>query len=224
MTTLELFTKLGLPSAVAGMVLVALLFKSKHPTEARWAAVTAVILMGVFGAVQLFDYVSGEDIAIKVNPDGVYALSPQGPSALTVSATQGSSTQTMKIAKPSQTGFEARLRDLGWKPATECATPSESTPRFWSTNRVYVGQTQRLGQTRFGMLKIHAEKYSASGDAAITLILDGHKAPIPNLLEIKNKGLDVQSFEEVPEFYVAVREADFQADPPWAAFSVFSMQ
>lgn len=224
MTSIELLTQLGLPSAFVGMVLIALIFKQSHPQVSVAAAVMAVVLVGVFGFVQLAEGVSGKDIGIQVSPEGVYAVSADGPTALSISASRGKAVQTYAIEKPSKDGFETRLHNLGWKLATECATQTETTPHFWSTNRVHAGQTQKLGSSKYGLLKLYAERFTGDGDAVVTLILDGQGAPLPKRIEIRNKGLAVQSFEEIPEFYVAVREADFQASPPWAAFNVFSLQ
>ncbi|MGH8678192.1 MAG: hypothetical protein ACREUQ_07575, partial [Burkholderiales bacterium] len=117
-----------------------------------------------------------------------------------------------------------RLLDVGWRPATECDDAEAGDPKFWSTHRVYLGREHNLGKTRYGVLKLNAKRFTGEGKAVVTLSLEGHEAPLPKDVAIANKGLGVQSFADVPEFYIAVREADFTVDPPWAAFSVFSIQ
>ena len=64
----------------------------------------------------------------------------------------------------------------------------------------------------------------AAGKAVVTLELDGHGTPIPRSVSIPNKGIDVQSFVQAAEFYIGVREADFQTETPWAAFNVFTIR
>lgn len=120
---------------------------------------------------------------------------------------------------------QQRLRDAGWQPAEECARSAEEiagTPRFWHTSRVHAGDTYKLGPSQYGAVQISARSFTSDGKALVTLALGGHGLPRPTEVAIANKGLDVQSFAEVPEFYIAVREADFESRNPWAAFSVFA--
>ena len=58
----------------------------------------------------------------------------------------------------------------------------------------------------------------------VTLELDGHGIPSPSSVSIPNKGYDVQSFQQATEFYIFVREANFQTENPWAAFTVFTVR
>lgn len=224
-TYLDLLANLGLPSAFVAMVVIALIFRKTHAKVSVAAAVMAVGLVGVFGVTQLVESASGKDIQIHVSADDVYALAAGGPTDLVITASRGNSAPVqLKLGKPSMERFNDRLKDLGWTLASDCAPQATGTPSSWSTNRVFAGQTQRLGLTKYGMLRIRAEHFLKTGEAVVTLILDGHESPIPNRLRIRNKGLGVQSFQEIPEFYVAVREADFKTTPQWAAFNVFGRQ
>jgi len=216
-----LLAQLGLPSAFVGMVLIALIFKKTHHRVSTGAAVMAVCLVGVYGVIQLTEALSGGDIDIEVSPSDAHAFTASGPVALKISVSRGNSVlKTAATDQPTRENFEDRLRNLGWKPSTECTVPGDAR-EFWSTNRVYVGQTQRLGVTERGLLRISAKQFTRTGEAVVTLELADGRLPVPTQLAIKNKGLDVQSFPEVADFVIAVREADFGVDPAWAAFSVF---
>ena len=249
---LEMFISLGLPSAVIAMVLIALLFKRDHPPISAWAGWSAIGLVAVIGIAQLVAIVRGK-IDIEIDPAAVFAFDKQGrPVDLEVTVKRaGTTLETTTIGKIDDSEYADRnltlnaqdewlsvifhdqqvgrltrekLGDVGWHPASDCSGPDAGEPQFWSTNRVHVGQEHKLGKTRYGILKLVAKRFTGDGKAVVTLDLEGGKEPLPKQLEIANKGLGVQSFSEVPEFYVAVREADFTVDPPWAAFSVFSLQ
>ena len=250
MPTLELLANLGLPSAFVGMVIIALVFKDAHAKVSLWAAGIAVVLVAVYGGTQLIESIRGSDISISFEPSDACAFTTTGdPVNLDISATRGGTvvaTKTVqKLAESTyrtrrlavdcsgtdlnvrygdcQIGLLAsdRLRAVGWRPAEEAM--GSGTPHYWYTNRVHAGQIQRLGETDYGTLRICAKSFTGSGEAVVALQLDGHSEPIPAEIAVMNKGLGVQSFSEIPEFYVAVREADFGASPPWAAFSVFAL-
>lgn len=219
---IEQLASLGLPSAFVGMVLIALIFKPTHQKVSTVAAIMAVFLVGVYSFIQLSEAWSGEDLTISVLPDGAQAFDSTGPIALDIAVSRGDTSLTaISIAQPSADNFDNSLRNLGWKPAVECLAPTR-LPSFWSTNRVHAGQTQRVGQTDFGLLRIGAQQFTDKGEAVVALELLGSDLPVPDQLAIKNKGIGVQSFQGLPEFFVAVREADFQATPPWAAFTIFT--
>jgi hypothetical protein len=249
---LETLVSLGLPSAVVAMVLIALIFKRDHAQVSMWAGWSAIGLVGVMGVAQLVEVSRGE-ISVDVTPGNVYAFDMSGqPVALEVAVTRaGSTIETFTVDKIPEGQYSSRrlslgtgddglsvrfqerkigrltsgqLSDAGWRSATDCDNRDEGQPKFWATNRVHVGQSHKLGRTPYGMLKLVAKRFTGDGKAVVTLHLEGHQEPLPQQLEIANKGLGVQSFAEVPEFYIAVREADFTVDPPWAAFSVFSRQ
>ena len=213
---------LGLPSGFVGMVLIAIIFAKIHKKVSVTAAMMAVFLVGVYGITQLIQAWSGEDLTVSVSPARVLAFDSTGQVSLDIVVYRGDTVvTTSSIAQPSDDNFDNSLRNIGWKPAVECLAPT-TTPSLWSTNRVYAGQTLEIGQTDFGLLRIDARQFTGEGEAIITLQLLGSDPPIPDQLEIKNKGLGVQSFLGLPEFFVAVREANFQASPPWAAFTIFT--
>ncbi len=219
---IEQLTDLGLPSGFVGMVLIAVIFRKIHQRVALVAAIMAVLLVGIYGTIQLIEAWSGEDIQVAVSPVGALAFDRTGPISLDIVVSRGDTRlATTSVAQPSADLFDNNLRNIGWKPAAECLEPAR-IPSLWSTNRVYAGQTQRVGQTDFGLLFIDAQQFTATGEAVVALELRGSVAPIPEQLAIRNKGIGVQSFPELPEFFVAVREADFQASPPWAAFTIFT--
>ena len=252
MRMFELLVGLGLPSACVAMVIIAWLFKTEHARISAAAAWVAVGLVAVFGVIQLVDVTRGK-VSIDIHPKDAMAFTPAGhPVELEISVSRGSQIlekgrvealpESRLRARPlaldraddglavTHDGYRIgllqnqRLRDIGWLPAEDCTGPESAEPRFWHTRRVHAGQTHRLGETRFGILTITAAQFTADGRAVVTLKLAGRNEPIPREVLVENKGLDIQSFAEVPEFYIAVREADFTGDAPWAAFSVFSMQ
>jgi len=223
MTTLELLTKLGLPSALVGMVLIAVVFKRSHVRISAAAAGMAVFLVFVVGVIQLVHTVTDRDIEIALAPHEFYALTATGPETLKIAVVRGQdSVRTSTIARVSDTNFEQILSDLGFKRPETIPLKRDTLPHYWSTNRVYAGQTYRVGETEYGLLRLRATQFTETGDAIVTLELVGRDRPIPEHLEIKNKQLDAQTFTGLPEFWVAVREADFTGPRPWAAFSIFT--
>ncbi|MBU0544821.1 MAG: hypothetical protein KKH97_05755 [Proteobacteria bacterium] len=220
---LSLFAQLGLPSAFIGMVLIAIIFKKTHTRVSAGAAVMAVILVAVYGLIQLKETHFGDDIALEVYPQEAYSFNASGPVTLKVSVRRGKVIlKTLQIDQPSDDNFGDRLKNLGWrKTLAESTEQKSSTPQFWSTNRVYVGRPQTLGLTEGGLLKITAMQFTGAGEAVVTLELADKSQPIPTKLTIRNKGLEVQSFPEKGDFFIAVREADFTAPTPWASFAIF---
>jgi hypothetical protein len=223
MNPVTLFAQLGLPSAFVGMVLIAVIFKKTHQRVSAGAAVMAVCLVGVYGVIQLTDALSGRDIDIEVSPPEPYVFNGSGPVALEVSVRRGKEIlKTKKIDPLSDDNFGNKLRVLGWsKPSAEGTMQESSTPQFWSTNRVYPQRPETLGVTGIGKLMIRAIRFSEAGEAVVTLELADKSQPQPPQLTIKNKGLDVQSFQGKGDFYIAVTGADFTANSKWATFSVF---
>jgi hypothetical protein len=257
MPPLELLVNLGLPSAIVGMVLIAVIFKRTHAKISAWAASIAVGLGGLFGAVQLVDIITGKDVTIRVEPSDAQAFTASGrPVELEIDAMRGAKVvATRRLEKLSERSYRSRplvlgqleglflgveyqdfqlgvldhqrLRDAGWHLAADCGNLRGETagePKFWHTNRVHAGETYNLGSSQYGIVKIKARSFTRDGTALVTLTLGGHGQPRPAEVEIPNKGLEVQSFAEVPEFYIALREADFKTRNPWAAFSVFAKQ
>ncbi|MFX0203266.1 MAG: hypothetical protein ACFFCW_44750 [Candidatus Hodarchaeota archaeon] len=250
MQILELLADLGLPSACVGTVIIAIIFKRTHAKISTWAAVIALVLMVIFAVIQFVEVFRGSDVSIGVKPAGASAFTASGhPVNLEISVTRKDKVLATRIieklsestyqTRPLVVNMEAtgltvsygdyqigllafdRIRTVGWRPAEECA--ESGSPHYWYTNRVHAGQTLRLGETDYGTLKICAISFTESGEAKVALELAGHGEPIPAEVVIRNKGLGVQSFLGIPEFYIAVREADFTTDHPWAAFSVFSL-
>lgn len=217
------FAQLGLPSAFIGMFAIALFFKKNHPQVATAAAVITIFLVAVFGIWQLRESFYGRDITIDVSPPEAYAFNASGPIALDVSVRRGEALLTSsQISKPSLENIKDRLKDLGWRqPSAEKMVLESPKPEIWSTNRVYAGRSATLGQTEAGLLKISAMKFTGDGEAVVTLELADKSDPIPPQIRIRNKGLEVQSFPDKGEYYIAVRAADFTTSEPWATFSVF---
>jgi hypothetical protein len=223
MSTIELLTKLGLPSAIIGIVLIAITFRRTHLKISAAAAAMAVFLVFLLGVVQLVHTVTDGDITIALAPADAHVLTANGPASLKIAVVRGDdSVRTSTIARMSDESFERVLLDLGFRRAEKLEPPRGTLPRYWSTNRVYAGQTYRVGETEYGLLQLRATQFTESGDAFVTLELVGRGRPIPEHLEIKNKQLDAQTFAGLPEFWVAVREADFTGKRPWAAFSIFT--
>ena len=107
---------------------------------------------------------------------------------------------------------------MGWIPASESTTTI--APRSWSTNQVPAGGSYSFGQTKYGLLRIRADQFTSAGNAVVTLELDAHGIPSQSSVSIPNKGYKVQSFQQATEFYIFLREANFQTENPWAAFTV----
>lgn len=250
MSFAEMFVNLGLPSGFVAMVLIALIFRKAHPTTGKWAARLAILLGMSLAGFEFWEIFLGTDADLKLMPQNVRAFTYSGrPTDLDISIVRKSkSVKTIKIEKVSETVFQSRslavksdvasfrvehqgyqigilnhrhLRDVGWLPSEECPNVKTSKAGHWYTNRVHVGQSSRLGMTPYGVLTIRATKFTADGDAVVSLSLLGHSDPIPNELKIRNKAVDVQSFPGLPVFYIAVREANFQTGNPWVAFTVF---
>ncbi len=253
MEMLKLLASLGLPVAFVGMVVIALVLKPINKTVSTWAAWIAVGLVAVLGVGELVNALRGSDISLAVEPSSVYAFTPEGqPIDLHITAARRTAVvASMNVPKQTEDLYASRplalesvekglivkhqgypvgvltrerLRDMGWRPSEELGPLGEGEPKYWYTNRVHAGQTQRLGESKYGVLSIHAKEFTGSGEAVVTLILQGHEGPLPSELRIPNKSLGTQSYSGIPEFYIALREADFAAEPPWAAFSVFSIQ
>ena len=225
MFTLDLLVGLGLPSAAVGLILLGWLLKGSHPKISTSSLIIGFAFLTTFGVVQLYQMVTGQDVNISVTPppQDVFVLNSSGPVQLDISASRGDDTlATQTIPALSRSVFDTRLRNMGWTQATEDTTTT--VPRFWSTNRVSAGASYNFGPTNYGLLRIRVDQFTGTGEAVVTLELDGHGTPIPQSVSIPNKGIDVQSFVQAAEFYIGVREADFQAENPWAAFNVFTIR
>lgn len=249
---LQVLISMGLPAAIVGMVIVALVFRREHPTVSRWAAFAAVGLFSALGIIEVVDRATARDLTITITPSDAAGSSQAGlPTEIEVSVNRGSTSlkkqpiravpaeayrsRPLTVAQGGRglavmyenlqigTLDRARLNDAGWRLAEECGT-SGGQPRFWHTGRIYAGQNPRLGDSFYGKLRLRALRFAGDGQAVVTLTLEGRDPPMPLEIPIKNKGLGVQSFSEVADFYIAVREADFTTTQPWASFSVFSAQ
>ena len=225
MSTLDLLVGLGLPSAAVGLILLGWLLKGSHPKISTLSLIIGIVFLTPFGGIQLYQLVTGEDVnlSLRPQPQDVFVLDPSGPVQLDITASRGDDTlATQTIPALSRSVLDTRLRNMGWTQATEDTTTT--APRFWSTNRVSVGASYNFGPTNYGLLRIRVDQFTSAGEAVVTLELDGHGTPIPASVSIPNKGIDVQSFVQAAEFYIGVREADFQTENPWAAFNVFTIR
>ena len=223
MPTLELLAGLGLPSAAVGLILLGWLVKVSHPRSSTCSFITGLVFLATFGAIQLYQLVTGADVTISISPPNAFMLDSVGPVQLDITVSRGDETLAMTtIPTLSSTNFDRTLRNMGWIPAAESTTTI--APRSWSTNRVRAGGSYGFGQTNYGLLRIRADQFTSAGEAVVTLELDGHGIPSPSSVSIPNKGYDVQSFQQATEFYIFVREANFQTENPWAAFTVFTVR
>lgn len=246
---LEIFSNIGLPSAIVGGVIIALIFRQSHPKISTASVIGSIFLIFTLGLVQLFAELSEQHVSIQLSPQQAYAFTADGrPTTLDISVNRNGKVaahrvlqsfpveelnqRTLSISSATE-DFAVKyqgntlgilsqdaLRKLNWEPQNNAG----SDPRFWYTNRVFVGQTLTLGNSKYGILKIRTYRFNAEGEAEVSLVLEGYANPIPKRIRVKNKQLAVQTFAGLPEFYIAVREADFKAEEPWAAFNIFSIQ
>ena len=222
MPTLELLAGLGLPSAAVGLILLGWILKVSHPKSSTCSFITGLAFLVTFGAIQLYQLVTGADVIISDPPPNAFVLDSGGPVQLDITVSRGDEILATKtIPALSSTNFDRTLRNMEWTPAAESTTTI--APRSWSTNQVRAGGSYSFGQTNYGLLRIRADQFTSAGEAVVTLELDGHGIPSPSSVSIPNKGYDVQSFQQATEFYIFVREADFQTENPWAAFTVFTV-
>jgi hypothetical protein len=115
--------------------------------------------------------------------------------------------------------------DLGPKapPAPEpFARPAPGRPQFFLTGKVAVGGTAWLGElTPAGPVSVEFVRLNERGLAVVKVNAPELGKADPPTLELDNKAALTQSFERM-DFDVAIREASFIADPPWAAFAVMA--
>lgn len=245
MELLQLLAKLGLPSAIVGMVIIAIVFRKQSQNLANIAVGISIFLGACFGAIQIYNLVTGSDIEIVINPEDVYTVTRYGePTDLNIQIKrQGTLLDSLILRKPNLDIYENRILSLSRikqdsKFAAEYNSNKLGVINFqmlrnqgwhlsteikgknalsWSTNRVYTGQEATLGETEHGLLKITIHKISDK--AEVSLKIEGKEDPIPKTVSIPNKGVDTQDFPELPTYYIAVREANFKNG--WAAFNVF---
>jgi hypothetical protein len=219
MTALELLARIGLPSAIVGMVLIAVVFFRTHGKVSTAAAIAAVCVAAAFSVIQLS---AAGEYDVRISPPDVQGVGSQGRTTVFMYVSRGGDlVKTDSIPEPTPTALTDRLHSLGWFRRAELPSAPEQ-PIFWPTNRAFLGQTLVLGQTEYGALSIHVVQFTTGDSAIVTLQLAGYGRPRPERLTIRNKQLGVQTFEGTKDFFVAVREADMTGSNPWAAFSVFT--
>lgn len=243
MTALELLTNIGLPSAIVGLVIIAFIFRYQYKRLVKAALIIALVLAALIGLAQVIYHFN---IKVDREPENAYAMTTKGePVDLKIDVRVGDKIlKSETIARPDKSEYEGRslkiidnnlkdeyfvigyygnqvgyiyydeLHNQGWRKVN--GTPG--TPKFWSTYRIYAGQSQELEGCEYGRLAI---KFYAvnEGKAEVSLLLEGSGEPVPPRVLISNKGVGQQDFAGLPTFYIAIREADF-ADG-WIAVGVF---
>ncbi len=108
-------------------------------------------------------------------------------------------------------------------PAAEIPARKDSAPpQFFLTGKVPLGGTAWLGQLPpAGPVSVQFVRLNASGLAVVKVNAPELGPADPPTLELNNKAALTQSFERM-HFDVAIREASFIADPPWASFAVMA--
>ncbi len=100
--------------------------------------------------------------------------------------------------------------------------PSSEPPRFFLTGKVPVGSTAWLGQMPpAGPVSVEFVRLNERGLAVVKVNAPELGPADPPTLELNNKAALTQSFQRML-FDVAIREASFIADPPWASFAVMA--
>lgn len=95
-------------------------------------------------------------------------------------------------------------------------------PQFFLTGKVTVGGTAWLGQLPpAGPVSVQFLRLNERGLAVVKVNAPDLGPAEPPTLELNNKSALTQSFQGM-HFDVAIREASFVANPPWAAFAVMA--
>ena len=113
--------------------------------------------------------------------------------------------------------------DLG-RSAESAPGPARSPepPQFFLTGKVAVGDSFSLGRlSPAGAVTVQFVRLNERGLAVVKVDAPDLGPADPPTLELNNKSALTQSFERM-HFDVAIREASFIADPPWAAFAVMA--
>jgi hypothetical protein len=99
---------------------------------------------------------------------------------------------------------------------------SEAPPELFLTPKVVVGGSFSLGSVpQAGPVSVQFVRLDELGRAIVRVDGSGLGPARPATLELTNKSVRTQSFGSI-DFDVAIREASFVADPPWAAFAVIT--
>ena len=93
-------------------------------------------------------------------------------------------------------------------------------PLLFVSDHVLVGEIEPLGRTMDGPVGLEFLRVDDAG-AEVTLLAPGLPPPEPRSVVVPNKDVRVQTFGGDYEFYIGVRAANFVAEKPWAAFTVF---
>ena len=95
-------------------------------------------------------------------------------------------------------------------------------PQLYLTDKVVLGGSASLGQMApAGLVSVQFVRLDERGNAIVKVNAPALGPATPTALELGNKTVGTQSFERM-DFDVAIREASFVADPPWAAFAVIA--
>jgi hypothetical protein len=115
-------------------------------------------------------------------------------------------------------GLEPASAPAPQKPVRKDSAP----PQFFLTGKVPVGGTAWLGQlSPAGPVSVQFVRLNEVGLAVVKVNAPDLGPADPPTLELNNKAALTQSFERM-DFDVAIREASFIADPPWASFAVMA--
>ena len=120
MPTLELLAGLGLPSAAVGLILLGWILKVSHPKSSTCSFITGLAFLVTFGAIQLYQLVTGADVIISDPPPNAFVLDSGGPVQLDITVSRGDEILATKtIPALSSTNFDRTLRNMEWTPAAE---------------------------------------------------------------------------------------------------------
>lgn len=251
--TLRGLADLGVPSAIIALVAIAIFLKT-HSLISKLAASSAVLLAIALGAAQLGPSILEffRPIRIETEPELWHGLTPAGrPTDVLVKAIRGEELikDEVEYASFDRKNFARRklrlsafpgdhsqyaahyndtvigrvqsseLRHVGWMPKYDAGANNT----IWSTKRVYVGDVILLGRSALGNLELRILRYAADGTAHVALRLN-ERAARPEIVKIKNKSFEIQTFLGIHEHLIIVLEADFTVEEPWAKFAVIGPQ
>lgn len=240
MDIIQVLAKIGLPSAIVAMVIIAFLFKDQFEKWAKIAIIIAIVLAAMIGAIQVYQLFTGKDISVIFEPDEYFAISRNGsPIETQVIVKQGGkiiATKTraaldsnhfatrpftLQQVLPNSKNYELYYEgnQQGILTSYELQkmgwimsgeNKTSGTPRYWFTHKVFIGQTHNLGDTGKYGELLITFDKIKENKAIVFLSLSGRGKPIPAKIAIENKQVGHQDFVEIPTLYIAVREADFR--------------
>lgn len=250
---IALLNGLGVPAAIGAALIITISLKKTHPKASGVGAIITLTAVAAFASIDLFPKgrdAFWTAPRIETKPEEFFASSADGnPVAASIGVYRGGTLLVEKkivpisndrlLARPlhlqrradefvalNQTVPVGVISDDSIRAAglVQCCIGGENQSKVLHTRRVYPGDTIQLDNSSHGSLKLRFERIGRKGGAVVTLISDALGEPRPREITVENKGNDSQIFQGVHEFLVAVREADFTREHPWAAFTVVAIQ